>query len=109
MTHEVKHASGGRPSRKQVSYGGKPERGLFERRTDDGKTRYDVCVKVDGKVVRRKLDADTLTDAVRTGRSKIAELESGSRIVGRSDVSLLALRNEWEAWARSSGSPYAPR
>jgi integrase len=39
----------------------------------------------------------------------VAELEGGKRIVGRTDVSLRELCDEWEQWANTPGSNYSTR
>jgi integrase len=109
MTQEAKHVTGGRAVRSQVVYGGKRMPGLYERKTGEGQVRYEAAAKRNGRVVRRTLAATTATDAIREQRKFIASLDSGARVVGRNDVSLRELRDEWEPWARGPGSNYAAR
>jgi len=102
-------ASGGRPSRQQVRHGGKVVPGLYLRETATRQRVFEVCCKRNGKVVRRRLLAQTPTDAVREQRALLAKLDTGASPVSRSDLSLRELREEWEQWARSPGSNYASR
>jgi integrase len=109
VTEEAKHVTGGRAPRDRVVYGGKPVPGLYQRRTNEGKLAYEVRKKVAGKAVRHTLTATTATDAMREMRKWIAKYEDGVRLIGRNDTSLRELRIQWEQWARSPGSNYAPR
>ena len=83
--------------------------GLFKRTTERGEVVFEFCVKRDGKVVRRRLLAQTITDAKREARAEVAKLDAGVRAVGRNDVTLGELRTQWEQWARAAGSNLAPR
>lgn len=99
-------STGGRVTRKQVSHGGQKVPGLFSRTTGDGRTVYELRKKVAGRAVRRTLKATTATDAVREARAEVVKLDGGTRLIGRTDVSLRELRDEWQAWALSPGSNY---
>lgn len=99
----------GAQSRKQVSYQGKPERGLFERSTSDGGRVYEMCVKRSGKVIRRKLAAQTATDAVREMRALVAKIDAGTHLVSRTDLSLQELRDTWAEWATGPTTTLTPR
>jgi len=100
-------ASGGRPSRQQVRHAGKVLPGLYQRETATSQRVFEVCCKRNGKVVRRRLLAQTPTDAVREQRALLAKLDAGTSPVSRSDPTLRGLREEWEQWARSPGSTLA--
>jgi integrase len=108
MTNEAKH-SGGRATRTQVRRNGQPVPGLFQRTTLDGQQRFELRKKVGGKVVRHTLAATTATDAIREQRKWLVDRDTGVRLVGRDDLTLGELRQQWEVWARGHGSPYAPR
>ena len=109
MTQEAKHASGGRAPRRQVVYAGRKVPGLFERKTRDGRVVFELRKNTGGHGVRCTLTATTATDAIREQRSVLAKLDAGTRLVGRSDISLGELRDAWVEWARSPESPLAAR
>src|SRR6476660_3531879 len=100
-------ASGGRPSRQQVRHAGKVLPGLYQRETATSQRVFEVCCKRNGKVVRRRLRAQTPTDAVREQRALLAKLDAGTSPVSRSDPTLRGLGEEGEQWARSPGSTLA--
>jgi integrase len=102
-------STGGRVTRKQVVYAGKPVPGLFERKTGDGRHVYELRKKVRGRAVRRTLKATTATDAIREARAEVAKLDAGVRLVGRTDVSLRELRDEWEEWAKGPATTLSPQ
>ncbi len=102
-------STGGRVTRRQVSHGGRKVPGLFLRTTGEGRTVYEVCVKRDGKVIRRTLDVRTASDAVRAARAEIAKLDVGIRSPGRTDASLRELRDNFDAWTRGPISTLKPR
>src|SRR5262245_54270111 len=95
--------------RHQVSHLGQRVPGLFERTTASGERRYELYRKVAGRPVRRTLAATTQTDAVREARQLSASLDSGTRLVSRSDPSFARLVADWETWADSPASGLAPR
>lgn len=97
----------GPSTRRQVVYRGEKIAGLFERTTSDGQLVYEVRRKVDGKSVRRALNATTATDAIREARAVVARIDSGAKIVSRTDVSLGVLRDEFEEWATGPASQIA--
>ena len=94
-----------------MKYQGKLERGLFVRRTSSGDKRYEIYIRLNGKPVpvRRTIDAQSDGEAVKKGRAKIAELDGGKHVVGRNDLSLAELCDEWEQWAKAPGSSYSAR
>jgi hypothetical protein len=102
-------STGGRATRTQVIYAGKPVPGLFVRTTNDGRLVFELRKKVRGRAVRRTLKATTATDAIRLARAEVAKLDAGMRLVGRTDVSLGELRDEWEEWACGPASTLAPQ
>ena len=102
-------STGGRVTRKQVSHGGRKVPGLFSRTTGDGRTVYEVYVKRAGKVIRRRLDVRTASDAVRAARAEIAKLDTGVRGPSRTDVSVRELRDLFEAWTTGPTSTLKPR
>jgi integrase len=53
--------------------------GLWQRRTSDGELRFDAVTKVGGKVVRRVLAAQTVSDAIRERQGLLVELRSDRR------------------------------
>lgn len=109
MTHEAKHASGGRAPRRQVVYSGQKIPGLFQRETCGSRVVFELRKKTNGHVVRRTLTSTTATDAIREQRAVLAKLDAGTRLVGRADISLSELRDLWIEWARSAESPLAAR
>ena len=62
MSTRVNH---GASSRRPVYSGKRRVPGLYERTRADGSTVYEVALRLDGKVRRRRLDAQTKTDAMR--------------------------------------------
>lgn len=100
MTGDTRH-------RRPVVYRGERIAGLFERVTSDGRLVYELRRKVDGRSLRRTLTASTITDAIREARATVAKLDSGVRLVGRTDVSLRELRDEFEQWADGPASTLA--
>jgi integrase len=106
MTNPSKQ-SGGRATRTPVIHNGRRVPGLYERKTSTGERVYEVCTKRGGKVIRRRLAAQTGTDAVREQRSLLATLDTGAQLISRPDVSLRELQQEWEQWARSPASTLA--
>lgn len=109
MTNEAKHATGGRPKLRPVVYAGRTVPGLFQRTTRDGRRRFDVRSKVRGTEIKRTLEATTVTDAIREQRALLAKLDAGTRLVGRTDVSLRDLRDQWAEWAAGPSSNYSAR
>jgi integrase len=109
MTHEGTRASGGRARRRPVVYSSRRVTGLYERKTSDGRLVFELRRKVGGRSVRHTLAATTATDAIREQRAFLAKLDAGAQLVGRNDLSLRELRDLWEGWACSPGSPYAAR
>jgi integrase len=83
--------------------------GVRVRTTVTGERVFEFYVKRGGEPISRTLKAKTLTDAKREARAEIAKLDAGTRPVGRNDIDIGELRDEWEPWARSPGSKYAPR
>jgi integrase len=59
--------------------------------------------------VRRTFAATTATDAIREQRGEVTKLDAGARLIGRSDISLRQLRNQWAEWAEAPGSNYSAR
>jgi integrase len=96
-------STGGRVTRTQVSYLGNAVPGLFVRTTNDGRTKFEI--RVGGR--RQTLAATTVSDAVREQRKELAKRDRGESLIGRSDMTLRELRDEWETWARGKASPYA--
>src|SRR5471032_1694967 len=92
MTQQANHASGGRPTRRQVVHAGRTVPGLFQRTTGDGRRRFEARHKVRGTDIKRTLNATTATDAIREQRALLAKLEAGAQPVGRDDISLGELR-----------------
>lgn len=97
----------GSKSRRPVEYRGERIAGLYERTTGDGVLVYELRRKVGGRMVRKTLDASTATDAIREARSEAARIEDGARLVGRSTVTLLELRDAFEEWATGPASTIA--
>ena len=109
MTLEALHASGGRPTRRQVIHAGRTVPGLFQRTTSNGQRRFEARHKVRGTDIKRTLNATTATDAIREQRALLAKLEGGARLVGRNDISLGELRDQWADWAAAPASNYSAR
>lgn len=109
MTLEVKPVSGGRARRRHVVYAGRRVTGLYERETGDGRLVFELRRKVGGRSVRHTLAATTATDAIREQRAFLSKVDAGMRLVSRNDLTLGQMRDLWEEWARSPGSPYAAR
>jgi integrase len=97
----------GSQSRRPVVYRGERVAGLYERETGDGRLVYEWRRKVDGKMVRRTLEASTATDAIREARAEAARIEDGARLVGRSTVTLQELRDAFAEWATGPASTLA--
>jgi integrase len=87
--------------------GGRVQPGLYCRETASGKQVFEVCSKRNGKVIRRRLAAQTATDAVREQRALLAQLDAGTAPVSRPDLTLRELRLQWEEWATGPASNYA--
>jgi integrase len=60
-------------------------------------------------VIRRTLDVQTASDAVRAARAEIAKLDAGIRSPGRTDVTLRELRDNLDAWTKGPTSTLKPR
>lgn len=95
--------------REQLRYAGKLQPGLYVRARSDGSTVYEVRRKISGRVKRRTLSAHTPSDAIREARVVVASLDAGTRLIGRTDMSLRELRDDWKTWASSPGSNYSAR
>jgi integrase len=101
-------ATGGRPTRAPVTHAGRTVPGLYERTTAAGQRVFEVCSKRSGKVVRRRLAAQTTTDAVREQRALLAQFDQGVPVV-RADLSLRQLYEQWAEWATGPGCNLASR
>jgi integrase len=100
-------ATGGRPTRQQVRHGGRVIPGLYARQTASGETVFEVCSKRSGKVIRRRLSAQTATDAIREQRVLLAGFDQGAPLVARPDLTLRELRQQWAEWATGPASNLA--
>jgi integrase len=97
----------GSQSRQPVIYRGERIAGLYERRDNAGRVVYELRRKVSGRMVRRTLEATTVTDAIREARAAATRIEDGARLVGRSTVTLRELRDAFEEWATGRASTIA--
>lgn len=100
-------SSYGSQSRQPVTYRGERIAGLYERRDSSGRVVYELRRKLGGKMVRRTLEAQTPTDAIREARAAVTRIEDGARLVSRSTVTLRELRDAFEEWGRSRSSTLA--
>lgn len=62
-----------------VIYKGQRVDGLWQRRTADGAVRFDAVTKIDGRTVKRVLNAVTVTDAIRERQALVAGLHDRPR------------------------------
>lgn len=69
----------GSTGREAVFHKGSRIEGLWQRRTADCELRFDAVTKVNGKVVRRVLAAQTVSDAIRERQSLLVELRADRR------------------------------
>ena len=97
----------GSQSRRPVVYRGERIAGLYERQDASGAVVYELRRKVSGRMVRRTLEAQTPTDAIREARAAATRIEDGARLVGRSTVTLRELRDAFEEWATGRSSTLA--
>jgi integrase len=79
MTHEAKHATGGRALRAPVEVLGQRVPGLYERTTGTGRTTYEYRGRLAGQVVNRKLVATNKTEAKSEVERLRAEAQTGDR------------------------------
>jgi hypothetical protein len=98
----------GSQSRRPVIYRGERIAGLYERDTGDGRLVYEMRRKVDGKMVRQTLAAQTATDAIREARVAAVKVEDGIKLVGRADVTLGELREAFGEWGTGAATTLAP-
>jgi integrase len=71
--------------RSPVVHKGQRVEGLWQRTTSDGEIRFDAVTKVRGRVVRRVLSAQTVTDAIRERHELLVELR-GTQPRGESAI-----------------------
>ncbi len=70
-------SSYGAQTRRPVYSGTRRVSGLYERTLADGSTVYDAALRLDGKVRRHRLDAQTKTDAINELRALQVDYERG--------------------------------
>lgn len=68
----------GSTGREAVTHKGRRVEGLWQRTTSDGATRFDAVTKVNGRVVRRVLSAQTVTEAIRERGELLVELRGAA-------------------------------
>src|SRR5690242_19353777 len=73
----VTRASSHGSQRRPVMTGSRHVPGLYERRLADGTLVFDAAFKLRGRVIRRRLNASTKTDAIHEIRALRVDLERG--------------------------------
>lgn len=97
----------GSESRRPVVFRGERVAGLYERRDSSGRLVFELRRKVGGKMVRRTLEASSVTDAIREARAASTRIEDGVKLVARSTVTLRDLRDAFEEWGKGRASTLA--